>query len=131
MEDKLLSRGGWGSVVEVKYCGCAVAVKQIHELILSPYNRTLFEREIDIAPRCHHPCLLQFMAATNEEGSRLFVTELMESSLRTEQRLAETEVSTISLDAARVLNYLHQKKPPIIHCDISSANVLLWRQGDK
>jgi len=134
LTDKLLGRGGWGSVVEGKYCGCAVAIKQIHELILSPYNRTLFEREMDIASRCRHPCLLQFIGATNEEGSPLFVTELMESSLRAllEQRHpAETEVSTISLDVARALNYLHQKKPPIIHRDISSANVLLWRQGDK
>ena len=31
---------------------------------------------------------------------------------------------------ALALNYLHQKKPsPIIHRDISSANVLLRRQG--
>ena len=134
LTDKLLGRGGWGNVVEGKYCGCSVAVKQIHELILSPHNRTLFEREMDVASRCRHPCLLQFVGATNEEGSPLFVTELMESSLRAllEQRHpAETEVSTISLDVARALNYLHQKKPPIIHRDISSANVLLWRQGDK
>ena len=134
LTDKLLGRGGWGSVFEGKYCGCSVAVKQIHELILSPHNRTLFEREMDIASRCRHPCLLQFIGATNDEGNPLFVTELMESSLRAllEQRaLAATEVSTISLDVARALNYLHQKNPPIIHRDISSANVLLWRQGDQ
>ena len=135
LTDKLLGRGGWGSVIEGKYCGCSVAVKQIHELILSPYNRALFEREMNIASRCRHPCLLQFIGATNDEGSPLFVTELMESSLRAllEQRpLAATEVSIISLDVARALNYLHQKKPsPIIHRDISSANVLLWRQGDQ
>ena len=135
LTDTLLGRGGWGSVVEGKYCGCSVAVKQIHELILSPHNRSLFEREMDIASRCRHPCLLQFIGATNDEGSPLFVTELMESSLRAllEQRpFAATEVSTISLDVARALNYLHQKKPsPIIHRDISSANVLLWRQGDQ
>ena len=135
LTDKLLGRGGWGSVVEGKFCGCSVAVKQIHELILSPHNRNLFEREMAIASRCRHPCLLQFIGATNDEGSPLFVTELMESSLRAllEQRpLAGTEVSTISLDVARALNYLHQKKPsPIIHRDISSANVLLWQQGDQ
>ena len=40
--------------------------------------------------------------------------------------------AVISLDVALALNYLHQKKPePIIHRDISSANVLLWRQGDQ
>ncbi|KAL9975248.1 hypothetical protein ACROYT_G012385 [Oculina patagonica] len=135
LTDKLLGRGGWGSVVEGKYCGCAVAVKQIHELILSPHNQSLFEREMDIASRCRHPCLLQFVGATNDEGSPLFVTELMESSLRSllEQRpLSATEISKISLDVARALSYLHQKKPsPIIHRDISSANVLLWRQGDQ
>ena len=134
LTNKLLGRGGWGSVVEGKYCGCSVAVKQLHELILSPHNRALFEREMNIASRCRHPCLLQFIGATNDEGSPFFVTELMESSLRAllEQRpLLATEVSTISLDVARALNYLHQKKPPIIHRDISSANVLLWRQGDQ
>ena len=134
LTSKFLGRGGWGSVVEGKYCGCSVAVKQIHELILSPYNRRLFEREMDIASRCRHPCLLQFIGATNDEGNPLFVTELMETSLRTllEQRaLSEAEMSFIFLDVARALNYLHQKQPsPIIHRDISSANVLLWRQGE-
>ena len=134
LTSKFLGKGGWGSVVEGKYCGCSVAVKQIHELILSPHNRKLFEREMDIASRCRHPCLLQFIGATNDEGNPLFVTELMETSLRTllEQRaLSEAEMSFISLDVARALNYLHQKQPsPIIHRDISSANVLLWRQGE-
>ena len=135
LTNKCLGRGGWGSVIEGKYCGCVVAVKQIHDLILSCYNRTLFEREMNIASRCRHPCLLQFIGATNDEGSPLFVTELMETSLRAllEQRsLSTTEVSVISLDVARGLNYLHQKEPsPIIHRDVSSANVLLWRQGEQ
>ena len=133
--DKRLGKGGWGNVFEGKYRGCVVAVKQLYEQILSDYNRRLFEREMDIASRCRHPCLLQFIGATNDEGSPLFVTELMESSLRAllEQRpLSKTEVSIISLDVARALNYLHQKEPsPIIHRDISSANVLLWRQADQ
>ena len=132
---KLLGWGYWGSVIEGKYCGCAVAVKEIHELILSDHNRRYFEREVSIAARCRHPCLLQVIGATNDEGSPLFVTELMESSLRAllEQRsLSSLEVSVISLDVARALNYLHLQKPsPIIHRDISSANVLLWRQADQ
>ena len=137
LTEKCLGKGGWGSVVEGKYCGCTVAVKQIYEVLLnlSSHNRELFEREMSIASRCRHPCLLQFIGATNDEGSPLFVTELMESSLRKllEQRsLSTTEVAVISLDVARALNYLHQKKPhPIIHRDISSANVLLWRQADQ
>ena len=135
MTENCLGRGGWGSVNEGTYCGCTVAVKQIHDLILSPHNRLLFEREMNIASACRHPCLLQFIGATNDEGTPLFVTELMEMSLRAllaQRQLSETEITVISLDVARALNYLHQKKPhPIIHRDVSSANVLLWRQGDQ
>ena len=135
MTNKCLGRGGWGSVYEGVYCGCTVAVKQIHDLILSPHNIRLFEREMNIASKCRHPHLLQFIGATNDDGNPLFVTELMEKSLRAllEQRqLSEIEIRTISLDVARAINYLHEKKPePIIHRDVSSANVLLWRQGDQ
>ena len=133
--DKCLGRGGWGSVNEGTYCGCTVAVKQIHELILSPHNINLFEREMNIAAKCRHPHLLQFIGATKDEGTPLFATELMEKSLRTlldQRQLSETEIAVISLDVALALNYLHQKKPePIIHRDVSSANVLLWRQGEE
>ena len=134
---KQLGQGGWGSVVEGKYHRCAVAVKQLYESILSPCNRNKFLREMNMASRCRHPCLLQFIGATNDEGNPLFVTELMETSLRAlidERHLTDTEVSVICLDVALALNYLHKekpRKPSIIHRDISSANVLLWRQKDQ
>ena len=134
MTDTCLGVGGWGTVVLGRFRGCKVAVKQIHELILSPHNRRLFEREMNIASRCRHPCLLQFIGATNDEESPLFVTELMESSLRAlleQQPLSHKDISVISLDIAQALNYLHKSEPPIIHRDISSANVLLWRHGDQ
>ena len=133
--DKLLGRGGWASVYEGVYCGCPVAVKQIYDLILSDHNIRLFEREMSIASKCRHPHLLQFVGATNDEESPLFVTELMMKSLRDllhERELLIEEIHVLCLDIARALNYLHQKKPvPIIHRDVSSANVLLWRQGDQ
>ena len=138
LTEKCIGKGCWGIVVEGKYCGYTVAVKQIHEGLLnvSSRNRKLFDREMNIASRCRHPCLLQFLGATNDEGrSPLFVTELMETSLRKlmeERSLSTTEVAVISLDVARALNYLHQRTPrPFIHRDISSANVLLWRQADQ
>ena len=130
---KSLGRGAWGEVVQGRFCGCVVAVKTIHDLILSPHNRRLFEREMDIASRCRHPYLLQFEGATNDDHTPLFLTELMDTSLRAlleERSLSQTEIPVIALDVARGLNYLHQKRPiPILHRDISSANVLLWRQG--
>ena len=134
--DACLGEGGWGRVVKGWYCGCAVAVKYLHRSTLTPKERTLFEREMDIASRCRHPCLLQFIGATKDEKlSPLFVTELMETSLRVllaKRKLYEAEITVISLDVARALNYLHQRKPiPIVHRDVSSANVLLWRHRDQ
>ena len=132
--DTRLGVGAFGTVKLGRFRGCKVAVKQIHDLILSPYNRRLFEREMTMASRCRHPCLLQFIGATNDEGSPLFVTEAMELSLRAlieKRSLSRTEISVISLDITQALNYLHKSEPPIIHRDISSANVLLWKHGDQ
>ena len=63
----------------------------------------------------------------------LFLTEVMKISLRAllqERFFSQTEIPVIALDVVRRLNYLHQKHPiPILHRDISSVNMLLWRQG--
>ena len=126
--------GAWGKVYEGTFRGCKVAVKQIHELILSPHNRRLFEREMRIASRCRHPHLLQFIGATNDDGSPLFVTELLDTDLRNilaQRALHQEEIVCIALDVSRGLNYLHLNKPfPILHRDISSSNVLLWRRDN-
>lgn len=134
LSQKSLGVGAWGKVFEGTFRGCQVAVKQIHDLILSPHNRRLFEREMSIASRCRHPHLLQFIGATNDDGSPLFVTELLDTDLRSvlvQRALHHEDIVFIALDVAKGLNYLHLNKPfPIIHRDISSSNVLLWRRGD-
>ena len=139
LSDECLGVGSFGRVVKGRYCGCVVAIKQLHLPTLNPRQRHLFEREMDIASRCRHPCLLQFIGATEDE-SPLFVTEIMETSLQNllqkrkqkNHHLPDTDIIFISLDVARALNYLHQRKPePIVHRDVSSANVLLWKQNNQ
>ena len=134
LSNKNLGVGAWGNVYEGTFRGCQVAVKQIHDLILSPHNRRLFEREMSIASRCRHPYLLQFIGATNNDDSPLFITELLDTDLRDvlrQRSLLHEEVVCIALDIAKGLNYLHLKKPsPIIHRDISSSNVLLWTRDN-
>ena len=139
LSDESLGAGALGRVVKGRYCGCVVAIKQLHQLTLTQRERRLFEREMNIASRCRHPYLLQFIGATQDE-SPLFVTEIMEKSLRKllgerqkeNEHLTETEIIFISLDVARALNYLHQRKPePIVHRDVSSANVLLWKRNNQ
>ena len=60
----------------------------------------------------------------------MIVMELMATSLRSQLKIEEyfppKVVKAISLDVARGLNYLHLIQPePIVHRDVSSANVLL------
>ena len=88
----------------------------------------MFSREMNMAARLRHPNLVQFIGASVEDHP-IIITELMTTSLRSELEKAninQPHVTFISLDVAQGLNYLHLMKPhPIIHRDISSANVLL------
>ena len=135
ISEEFLGKGAWGEVYQGNFRGFQVAVKQIHDLILSPHNRKLFEREMSMASRCRHPNLLQFMGATNDDGSPLFVTELLDTDVRkvlSQRSLHHKEIVCLALDVAIALNYMHLNKPfPIIHRDISSSNVLLWRRNDR
>ena len=134
-----LGKGAWGRVCVGRFRGCEVAVKEFCEDILSPRNKHFFERELVVASECRHPCLLQFIGAVTDDGAPLLVTEIMDCSLRErlyneddrELPLSREEVCVISLDVARALNYLHRKTTPIVHQNISSANVLLWRRDDQ
>ena len=124
-----LGVGGWATVTVAKFRGAQVAVKRIHNLIISRHNLQLFQREMNIAARLRHPNLIQFIGATME-GEMMIIMELMATSLRsqleTEEYFQPKWVKAISLDVALGLNYLHLIQPdPIVHRDISSANVLL------
>ena len=124
-----LGRGGWATVSVATFRGVQVAAKIIHRQIISHHNIQLFRREMNMAARLRHPNLVQFIGATSE-GNMVILTELMPTSLRARLEvgtyLQPQFVKSISRDVARALNYLHQMRPdPIIHRDISSANVLL------
>ena len=124
-----LGVGGWATVIVAKFRGIHVAVKRIHNQIISHHNLQLFQREMNMAARLRHPNLIQFIGATME-GEMMIVMELMATSLRSqlerEMYFQPLLVKAISLDVAQGLNYLHLIKPdPIVHRDISSANVLL------
>ena len=126
--DQEMGRGAWASVSVANFRGVRVAAKVIHGQIASSHNIQLFRREIDMASRIRHPNLLQFIGATPGE-EMIILTEMMPTSLRRELEqgyMAPRHAIPIGLDVVRALNYLHLMQPrPMIHRDISSANVLL------
>ena len=137
ISEKVLGTGAWGRVLEGNFRGTKVAVKEIHEIIQSPHNRLLFDREITFATLVRHPCILQFLAVAEYRSSKpLLIAELMDMSLsqlvKDEKVLGNRYVRILALDVAYGINYLHCFRPnPILHRDVNSGNVMVWRQGDK
>ena len=131
IEGKPLGVGGWGEVRVAMFRGVRVAAKFIHEAIISPHNIDMFLREMDIAASVRHPNLLLFIGASLDDNKPVILTELMPANLR---EIIEAppiafplcHMTSVATDVACGLNYLHLMRPdPIIHRDISSANVLL------
>ena len=125
---EVLGRGGWGEVKVGVFRGTRVAVKTLYEVIVNDYYLQLFSREMEVASRVRHPNLLQFIGAT-KVSQLMIITELMPTSLRRElekHSLLRSQVISIATDVVSALNYLHSFRPrPILHRDVSSANVLL------
>ena len=136
-----LGRGGWGVVLLGQFRGQKVAVKQIHELIKSDEYLELLHREINTMSQLRHPNLLQFIGAVldHPSGNPMIITEVMDTSLRKAYESKELTpdpscrpvILSIMRDVAVGLNYLHCLPVPIIHRDVSSANVLLESKGHK
>ena len=130
LTEEELGRGGWGVVKVATFRGARIAAKCLYGALNYGYWQNVFSREMNMAARIRHPNLLQFIGATLE-GELIILTELMPTSLRAvleraREPLPHQEISTIGLDVARALNYLHLMRPtPLIHRDVSSANVLL------
>ena len=129
---QVLGEGGWGRVVVGSFRGQDVAMKQLHSIISSSdYYRDLLRREISLMAKVRHPNLLLFMAAVLDSPSNtpIIITELMDTNLRQAYHSTQLTNNGIKLsilrDVSAALNYLHLQSNPIIHRDVSSANVLL------
>ena len=88
--------------------GVKVAVKCLHQVILSDYNLSLFSREMNISSDIHHPNLLQFIGATRV-GNLMILTELKPTSFRKELEkspIGSPQIISIARDVASAVNYL-------------------------
>ena len=136
-----LGRGAWGVIWIGEFRGQRVAVKHMHELIKSDKNLKILHREINTMSQLRHPNLLQFIGAVldHPSGDPMIITEVMDTSLRkayenkelTPDPSCRPVILSIMRDVAVGLNYLHCLPDPIIHRDVSSANVLLESKGPR
>ena len=141
-----LGRGGWAEVTIGKFRGRNVAIKRLYKVLIEQKEQNehyldLLHREINTMSQLRHPNLLQFIGAVldHPSGNPMIITEVMDTSLRKAYESKELTpdpscrpvILSIMRDVAVGLNYLHCLPDPIIHRDISSANVLLESKGPR
>ncbi|QHO55970.1 Serine/threonine-protein kinase-like protein [Arachis hypogaea] len=136
-EDKMIGRGGFGSVYHATLQdGKEVAIKRAE---ISPNYEDEkeygFVNELQIHSRLHHNNLVGLLGFCRDTNERILVYEYMNNgSLHDHLHSHQTSSVLMSwparikvaLDAARGIEYLHHyAAPPIIHRDIKSSNILL------
>ena len=130
-EDQIVGRGGWGYVAKGTFRGASVAVKRMHQAILYASTLERIRREVRTMAQIRHPNLVLFIAAIlSEQTGPMIVTELLDTSLRSayEDKQIGANKRKIFEDVSLALVYLHGQREPIVHRDVSSANVLLVSQ---
>ena len=120
-----------------RWRGMTVAVKKIHELITNQRNIALFEQEVLVCSRLHHPNIMTVCGAVMAEGIPLqMIMELLEGSVSEVIDAAHTtgsyltiyEQLSIAIDMTSGISYLHQIRPrPYVHGDVRPSNILVTR----
>ncbi|KAK9807719.1 hypothetical protein WJX72_007116 [[Myrmecia] bisecta] len=132
-----LGEGGFGVVYKALMNGVdEVAVKLVKADKPSAKELSLFHKEVKVLRQLHHRNIVQFYGACLDPGSMFFATELMKggdlySALRHHPETMRWERlgRKVALDVALGVNYLHTRRPPMMHRDLKSPNVLLSEEG--
>eukprot|EP00891_Asterochloris_glomerata_P009732 jgi/Astpho2/9732/e_gw1.00149.41.1_t len=129
--------GSFGEVYKGNWRHTDVAVKRFLEQDLSPQLMKEFRAEVSIMKRLKHPNVVLFMGACTRAPNLSIVTQfvprgslyrlLHRSGTATSPalKLDDQKRIRIALDVARGMNYLHSCKPPIVHRDLKSPNLLV------
>ncbi|RRT43135.1 hypothetical protein B296_00020666 [Ensete ventricosum] len=131
-EDHEIGSGGYGKVYKATLQdGRTVAIKRSQKG--SKQGGVEFKTEIEMLSRVHHKNLVDLIGFCFEKGERMLVYEYISNGTLTENLSGRRRTQLdwkrrlhIALDAAKGLAYLHElAKPPIIHRDVKSSNILL------
>ena len=126
----ILGKGGFGEVFKGLKDGVdEVAIKVIR--VNSHVVVDQFKQEIDLISKLRHRHILQFYGACIQPTCLYMVTELMQTdlftALRSDVRYQWSGIygKEVLIGIASGLHYLHLRRPPVVHRDIKSPNILL------
>ena len=139
-----IAEGSCGEVFKAVWCGKQVAAKRIrpiffegdHDGSIRAAFLEKFKSEWEILRSLQHDNIVQYYTVILPPAPEtpIIVTELLECDLAKYLRESENrpkvsflKVVKLMLDVAKGLHYLHSLKPPIVHRDLASKNVLLTK----
>ncbi|VVA90110.1 unnamed protein product [Arabis nemorensis] len=128
---RVLGKGGFGTVYHGYYNNQQVAVKLLSETSSQGFKE--YRSEMEVLVRVHHVNLTALIGYFHESDQMGLIYEFMANgnmadhlSGKYDNTLTWTQRLQIALDAAQGLEYLHCGcKPPIVHRDVKTSNILL------
>ncbi|XXG57250.1 hypothetical protein AAC387_Pa03g4456 [Persea americana] len=131
-----IGKGGFGTVYHGQMTnGTQVAVKMLplRSIKFSSKCSKEFQNEVHLLMRVQHRNVVPFLGYCHEDGNMALIYEYMAQG-QLGSHLSDSNSNPLSwdrrlriaLDVAQGLEYLHNGlKPPIIHRDVKTANILL------
>lgn len=110
------------------------------EVVIKQHRRSAVSltgsrREVDILKNLHHSYLPQVLDFFEIDGDVYTVMSYVPGKsfaqlLAEGYRFTPKELIRWGMQICSALNYLHSQNPPVIHCDIKPANIMLTPRGD-
>ena len=134
---KRLGAGAYGEVYEADWRRSRVAVKRLFrasDRSLEEKGVKQFFAEMDILANARHDNIVRFLGGCVQPDNLCILFEFCPQSLydllrNTTQPLGLEQILSLARQVALGIYYLHCCKPPVLHLDLKSANVLLDRHG--
>jgi serine/threonine protein kinase len=138
-----VGKGGFGAVykaADLLFGNRLVAIKEMSQQNLTPYElaeaTNTFKHEALLLASLTHPNLPRIYEQFNEDGRWYLVMDFIEGETLEEYmlkvaggRLSVDKVLSIAIQVCTVLEYLHNRQPPIIFRDLKPANIMLTPLG--
>ncbi|XP_014513846.1 serine/threonine-protein kinase CTR1 isoform X3 [Vigna radiata var. radiata] len=128
-----IGTGSFGTVLRADWRGSDVAVKILKVQGFDPGRFEEFLKEVSLMKRLRHPNIVLLMGAVIQPPKLSIVTEYLSRGSLYEllhmpnvgSSLSERCRLKMAYDVASGMNYLHQMRPPIVHRDLKSPNLLV------
>ena len=138
----MVGKGGFGAVYRVadmQFGNRVLAIKEMSQSNLSPQELAeatdAFKREALLLANLTHPNLPRIYEQFSDSGRWYLVMDFIEGETLEDTldkaggKLPVEKVLHIGMQLCSVLDYLHNRQPPIIFRDLKPANVMLGHNG--